>query len=162
MNNFTKSIVYSGVVLAAGLVAIFAIYNNMGTDGSNVSYIEPAAGEQLSEDISEAYDNTVEAIEETATDAGAAISETAEKATEAVAETAEDAATAIEETIENADMTETPEEVETQEASDNSPEDRTAKGEDVQQTEPASGDAVIENAKELLENSKTEAETEAK
>ncbi len=146
MNNFTKSIVYSGVVLAAGLVAIFAIYNNMGTDASNVSYIEPAAGEEtMTEKATEAYDNTVEAITETAEDAG-----------EAISETAEDTTTAIEETIEEADATETAEEVETQEASDNSPEDRTAAGDDVEQTEPASGDAVIENAKELLEESKTE------
>ena len=46
MNNFTKSIVYSGVVLAAGLVAIFAIYNNMQTQSP--ASIEPAAGQESS------------------------------------------------------------------------------------------------------------------
>jgi hypothetical protein len=45
MSNFTKSIVYSGVVLAAGLVAIFAIYNNM-SGQEPMNYIEPAAGEE--------------------------------------------------------------------------------------------------------------------
>lgn len=160
MNNFTKSIVYSGVVLAAGLVAIFAIYNNMGTDGSNVSYIEPAAGEEtFTESVSEAYDNTVEAIAETAEDAEAAI--TGETDTEATAEAeAEEPMSAEEKAIKEADMSETPDEVETQQATDNSPEDRTAKGEDLEQTEPASGDQVIENAKELLEEKKAEESAE--
>lgn len=45
MSNFTKSIVYSGVVLVAGLVAVFTIYNNMAvTDGAGYANIEPAAG----------------------------------------------------------------------------------------------------------------------
>ena len=45
MSNFTKSIVYSGVVLVAGLVAVFSIYNNMATTSANsVANIEPAAG----------------------------------------------------------------------------------------------------------------------
>ena len=45
MSNFTKSIIYSGVVLVAGLVAIFTIYNNMtSTPGINYGQIEPAAG----------------------------------------------------------------------------------------------------------------------
>ena len=50
MSNFTKSIVYSGVVLVAGLIAVFTIYNNMGTmQGSTMSAIEPAAGGYTSE-----------------------------------------------------------------------------------------------------------------
>ena len=46
MSNFTKSIVYSTTVLAAGVVAIFAIYNNVSTDtdGAAVAGITPAAG----------------------------------------------------------------------------------------------------------------------
>lgn len=47
MNNFSKSIVYSGLVLAAGLVAIFAVYNNMSERGA--AGIEPAAGESTME-----------------------------------------------------------------------------------------------------------------
>lgn len=45
MSNFTKSIVYSAAVLAVGLIAIFAIYNNM-ADQPGVSGLEPAAGEE--------------------------------------------------------------------------------------------------------------------
>ena len=44
MNNFTKSILYSGVVMAVGLVAVFAIYNNMSQISSSYSDIAPAAG----------------------------------------------------------------------------------------------------------------------
>ena len=46
MSNFTKSIVYSGIVLVAGLVAVFTLYNNMATTGANsFANMEPAAGE---------------------------------------------------------------------------------------------------------------------
>lgn len=47
MSNFTKSILYSTTVLAAGLVAIFAIYNSVTepSDGFSVSEIAPAAGD---------------------------------------------------------------------------------------------------------------------
>lgn len=60
MSNFTRSIVYSGVVLAAGLVAIFSIYNNMQdetatTQVEQVQEVEPAAG---SESISPSYKDT--------------------------------------------------------------------------------------------------------
>lgn len=45
MNNFTKSIVYSGIVVAAALVAVFAIYDNMsGPQQSPLQQIEPASG----------------------------------------------------------------------------------------------------------------------
>ena len=64
MNNFTKSIVYSGVVLAAGLVAIFAIYNNI--SGTNdVSYIEPAAGTESAEGVSEGISDISNSVTET-------------------------------------------------------------------------------------------------
>ncbi len=51
MSNFTKSILYSTTVLAAGLVAIFAIYNNVTTspDGGVFAGLAPAAGEQSGE-----------------------------------------------------------------------------------------------------------------
>jgi hypothetical protein len=52
MSNFTKSIVYSAAVLAVGLIAIFAIYNNMAGQ-SGVGDIEPAAGEQVFGETSE-------------------------------------------------------------------------------------------------------------
>lgn len=151
MNNFTKSIVYSGVVLAAGLVAIFAIYNNMGTDASNMSYIEPASGEEtFTENAEEAFDATVDAVEETAEDAQAAIEETVEGVETAIEEA--DAA-------ETPEGTETPDAAETESASETAPEGKPAP-EGIQKTEPASGDAVIENAKELLEESKAEESAE--
>lgn len=49
MDNFTKSIVYSGVVLAAGLVSIFAIYNNMTPDRTGLSNIQPSSGKNCEE-----------------------------------------------------------------------------------------------------------------
>lgn len=46
MNNFTKSILYSTTVLAVGLVAIFAIYDNVTQNQSTaVAEIASAAGE---------------------------------------------------------------------------------------------------------------------
>lgn len=46
MNNFTKSILYSTTVLAVGLVAIFAIYDNVTQNQiASVAEIAPAAGE---------------------------------------------------------------------------------------------------------------------
>ncbi|MCK5384066.1 MAG: hypothetical protein KAJ29_00725 [Alphaproteobacteria bacterium] len=46
MSNFTRSILYSTSVLVVGLVAIFAIYNDVANapDGANVAQISPAAG----------------------------------------------------------------------------------------------------------------------
>ena len=120
MNNFTKSIVYSGVVLAAGLVAIFAIYNNMGIDANNVSYIEPAAGDETSlETVNEA----IEAIPE---------------ALESGVETLQETAIEIYDTTEDA-LTPSPAENALEDAAD-----------DAAETEPASGDEIIENARELL------------
>ena len=91
MSNFTKSIVYSGVVLAAGLVAIFAIYNNMAAQGP-VSSIEPASGQEAT------LDQTLEgqpAATEDATGAAGQASDAAAAATEA-SEGAADAAAAAE------------------------------------------------------------------
>ena len=93
MNNFTKSIVYSGVVLAAGLVAIFAIYNNMGTD-TNVSYIEPAAGTEAAEGITQGLTDITTSVQEAAADATEAAGDMAEKA----GDMAKDAADATAET----------------------------------------------------------------
>ena len=47
MSNFTKSVLYSTTVLAAGLIAIFSIYNNVSTSKDEISManISPAAGE---------------------------------------------------------------------------------------------------------------------
>jgi len=48
MSDFSKSIVYSGLVLVAGLIAIFAISSNMTTQqpGAEFAAIQPAAGEE--------------------------------------------------------------------------------------------------------------------
>lgn len=49
MSDFTRSLLYSGFVLAAGLMAIIAIQNNMDAHrASSYSMIEPAAGQQAS------------------------------------------------------------------------------------------------------------------
>jgi len=110
MSNFTKSIVYSGVVLAAGLVAIFAIYNNMSGQGP-VSYIEPAAGEEAMIDgqpadalavvEGEAAAEAATQAEE-ATDAAAAATDASEGAAEA-AQAAEQAADSATEAASNAE-----------------------------------------------------------
>ena len=89
MSNFTKSIVYSGVVLAAGLVAIFAIYNNM--SGNDVASIEPAAGSQAGEGFAESFEGFADSIQEAAEDATEAASDMAEHAAEATEEAMEDA-----------------------------------------------------------------------
>ncbi len=111
MSNFTKSIVYSGVVLAAGLVAIFAIYNNMSGQGP-VSYIEPASGEeailldgQATDPLATAEgEAAIEAATqaEEATDAVAAATEASEGAADAAA-TAEQAADSATEAASNAE-----------------------------------------------------------
>lgn len=100
MNNFTKSIVYSGVVLAAGLVAIFAIYNNMNTAESNLSYIEPAAGEASTTEATPAEESTIgqEAID-AASQAAEQASEAATSAADAVEETASEAVESAEEAV---------------------------------------------------------------
>lgn len=104
MSNFTKSIVYSGLVMAAGLVAIFAIYNNM-TDAS-LSSIEPAAGTQMG--TTEGYDASSsfqQVSEEVAADAEAAadaVVEGAEAAADEVVESTEGASDATVEATEEA------------------------------------------------------------
>lgn len=47
MSNFTRSILYSTIVLVAGLVSIVAIYNNvtMSPNASDYAQIAPTAGE---------------------------------------------------------------------------------------------------------------------
>ena len=56
MSNFTRSILYSTSVLVAGLVAIFAIYNDVANapDAAAVAQISPAAG---GSDLGITYDN---------------------------------------------------------------------------------------------------------
>lgn len=53
MSDFTKSIVYSGFVLVAGLIAIFAISSNMTAQqgAETFAVIEPAAGGDTSADF---------------------------------------------------------------------------------------------------------------
>jgi cytoskeletal protein RodZ len=100
MSNFTKSIVYSGVVLAVGLIAIFAIRSNM-TEQGTLSYIEPASGEAVVEG-----DAAVAAEGEAAADAAATATEAAEDAAAASTEATEaaaDAAAAASEASEAAD-----------------------------------------------------------
>ena len=95
MNNFTKSIVYSGVVMAAGLVAIFAVYNNM--DGSSVSSIEPAAGQEMTMQEQEAMSGFAEIANQIEAAAGEAVevaTDVAETAVETTTEAATDAAEA--------------------------------------------------------------------
>lgn len=102
MKNFTKSIVYSGVVLAAGLVAVFAIQNNMnGTQTQTPLFaIEPAAGtegdyqvggqsfipviEQMTEDSAEAIENMAEEASNVAEETLDAASKEANMALEAI------------------------------------------------------------------------------
>lgn len=93
MNNFTKSIVYSGVVLAAGLVAIFAIYNNVSSN-SSVSYIEPAAGTEAVEGISEGAANLTGSITDASGEAVSGASETISATAANATETASGAAEA--------------------------------------------------------------------
>lgn len=113
MNNFTKSIVYSGVVLAAGLVAIFAIYNNMGATGSSMANLEPAAGETSmmvsEEEAMPGYETMAESMNEMSAEAGdmahdamEATEDAAHDAMEATEEAAHDAMEAVEETTEDA------------------------------------------------------------
>jgi hypothetical protein len=96
MSNFTKSIFFSGMVLVAGLVAVFTIYNNMSGDAGNFAAIEPASGYEVT--IEEATDDAVEAVEEVAEDVEDTAEEVVEDSEAAVEETTEDAAE--EETVE--------------------------------------------------------------
>lgn len=110
MSNFTRSVVYSGVVLVAGLIAIFSIYENMATNpGSDLAGIEPAAGEQMQENISENISNMAGNAADTADEAGNAVAETAEgiqedavEAAETVQEGAADAVEAAQDTASEA------------------------------------------------------------
>jgi cytoskeletal protein RodZ len=110
MSNFTKSIVYSGVVLAVGLIAIFAIRSNM-TEQGTLSYIEPASGEAVVEgdaavDAAVAAEGEAAAAEDAAADAAVTATEAAEDAAAASTEATEaaaDAAAAASEASEAAD-----------------------------------------------------------
>lgn len=100
MNNFTKSVVYSGLVVAAGLVAIFAIYNNMETGGPDLSAIEPAAGQydemntntegmtgtfqQVTDEAAQAGEEVMDAAKDAAKDAGEAMDKAVDAAVDAV------------------------------------------------------------------------------
>lgn len=91
MSDFTKSIVYSGVVLVAGLIAIFSIYNNMTADtASNYAGISPAAGEQATTTpaFSEEVQQNLEAVMD---EAGEMASDAAEAAQDAASDVAEQA-----------------------------------------------------------------------
>ena len=99
MNNFSKSIMYSSFVLAAGLVAIFAIYNNDATNRNMgmIAAIEPAAGEEA-ETKSTDLNAIAEAVKETAENAYEATTETMNNVAEATAKTVNDVADAASET----------------------------------------------------------------
>lgn len=90
MGNFTKSIFYSGTVLAAGLIAIFSIYSNM-TGQTGFSAIEPAAGEVAAENSSAEAANISAVLSgtlaETIQEAAAEVSSAQELSIEAVIET---------------------------------------------------------------------------
>ncbi len=98
MSNFTKSILYSTTVLAAGLVAIFAIYNNVTTDqsGSSLAQITPAAGEESS--VAAEYDQVMNEGADMA-------SEAAEATTAAVLGAAETVGSAINGAVDTAEET---------------------------------------------------------
>lgn len=127
MSDFTRSIIYSGFVLVAGLVAIFAISSNLtSTDPNSFAVIEPAAGiEEPSapaeaETMTEAEesfdaDNEVEKLRTALEEAGINVSEvepasgeeiseevevTIDEMTTEAEETVEDVTTEIEETVE--------------------------------------------------------------
>lgn len=70
MSDFSKSIVYSGLVLVAGLIAVFAISSNMTTspDGASFATIEPAAGDATAEPTMEATQEETSAAETGVTD----------------------------------------------------------------------------------------------
>ncbi|MFN3701378.1 MAG: hypothetical protein ACK4VI_07645 [Alphaproteobacteria bacterium] len=87
MSNFTKSIFFSGMVLVAGLVAVFTIYNNMSGDAGNFAAIEPASGyevtiEEATDDAVEAFEEAVDAVEDAVEDAEEAADEATEDETE--------------------------------------------------------------------------------
>lgn len=170
MNNFTKSIVYSGVVLAAGLVAIFAIYNNMGATGSSMANLEPAAGEtsmmvseeeampgyetmaesmnEMSAEAGDMAHDAMEATEDAAHDAMEATEDAAHDAMEAVEETTEDAVEAAEEMAED-----TMDAVEDMTTEETPAEEAT---EAVEETTEEAGDA-IEDAADAVEEHADEA-----
>jgi len=87
MSNFTKSIVYSTTVLAAGVVGIFAIYNVSSTpNAGDVAGIEPAAGAStIGLDYSAAVEKAQDA-KDSVVEAGVATSEAIEGAVEDAAE----------------------------------------------------------------------------
>ncbi len=108
MSNFTKSIFYSTFVLAAGLVAIFAIYNNVTTNqsGSSLAEISPAAGEESAIVIE--YDEVMNKGSDVAADATTAVLGAAETvgsaingAVDATEETLAEAGDMVEKTMES-------------------------------------------------------------
>ncbi|MEM7680109.1 MAG: hypothetical protein AAF182_03805 [Pseudomonadota bacterium] len=72
MSDFTKSIVYSGFVLVAGLIAVFAISSNMtaptGDTGSAFAVIEPAAGNETATDTMDTMTDKTSTVETGVTD----------------------------------------------------------------------------------------------
>ena len=112
MSNFTKSIFYSGAVLAVAMIAVFSIYTNMTQNGSELGALEPAAGEEAVVEEG-ALEQAGDYISNTATDAAAAAKDMAQQAaenagiTDEAGETAPDAAAAAPAATEgeNADAT---------------------------------------------------------
>lgn len=96
MSNFTKSIVYSGVVLAVGLIAIFAIRGNMEEQAGGFATVEPAAGQEegyfetMPEETTQAREEVEHMTEEAMEETSEAMEEAAEMTEEAMEETSEE------------------------------------------------------------------------
>lgn len=159
MSNFTKSIVYSGLVLVAGLVAVFSIYNNMAnTDATSFANMEPAAGGYTSSmpDATEIMDDASGFVNEavtTATEAAGAtpqeISDMVDEATEeAVEEVADETEAAAEEAGEEA-ATEAEEAISTE--AEEAAHDAASEAAEEGATEEEVQDAAEEAAEEAVE-----------
>jgi methyl-accepting chemotaxis protein len=144
MSSFTKSIFYSGAVLAVGLIAIFAIYDNVAQD-PGFAGIEPAAGEEetLGETIANEAGEFGDAVEETTGEALEATGEAIEAAGEEMKETGEEMAEGAEEAAEAAE--------DAAEATEEAAEEIAEEDETASETEPASGDAVVDEMEESME-----------
>ncbi len=81
MSNFTKSIFYSGAVLAVAMIAVFSIYTNM-TQKNDLGAIEPAAGEETMTEEQGALQQAGDYIAEKASNAAEAAKDMTEQAAE--------------------------------------------------------------------------------
>lgn len=79
MNNIVKSVVFAAVVLFAGIAAMQVIYKNQDT-ASDITAVEPAAGEATTTEAAPAEEGTVTSTEAPATEAAPAEATTEEAA----------------------------------------------------------------------------------